>query len=121
MHELSIAGAVLGSVLRHAGERRVSHVQLKVGHLRQVVPSALEFSWSLITRDTVAEDATLGIEAVPAAGLCRACGESGPQPSFPMHCAECGGYGIEIVAGEELQIDWIEVSGAESALSGRVS
>jgi hydrogenase nickel incorporation protein HypA/HybF len=118
MHELSIAGAVLDCVLRHAGDKRVTHVQLKVGHLRQVVPSALEFSWSLIVRDTVAEGATLAIEHVATEGACRACGARSPQPVFPLRCQSCGGLDIEVVTGEELEIDWLEVE-AEEALSGR--
>ncbi len=48
MHELSIASAVLDIVCRHAGDRRVARVELKVGHLRQVVPSALEFAFGLV-------------------------------------------------------------------------
>jgi hydrogenase nickel incorporation protein HypA/HybF len=119
MHELSIAGLVLDSVLRHAGGRRVTHVQLRVGHLRQVVPAALEFNWSLITRDTVAEGAALGIEQVATEGECRACGVRAPQPAFPMRCDACGGLTIDVVAGEELEIDWLEVAESEQAFSGR--
>jgi hydrogenase nickel incorporation protein HypA/HybF len=118
MHELSIAGLVLDSVLRHAGERRVTHVQLKVGHLRQVVPSALTFSWTLITRDTVAEEATLGIEHVATEGSCRACGARSRQPGFPLCCDACNGLDIEVVAGEELEIDWLEVADVASVEVG---
>ena len=41
MHELSIAQAIVAIVSRHARGRKVHRVELKVGHLRQVVPSAL--------------------------------------------------------------------------------
>ncbi len=109
MHEMSIAGAVLASVLGHADGRRVTRVQLRVGHLRQVVPSALEFSWELITRETAAEGAALGMDIVEARGVCRACGEESVQPSFPMRCPSCGGLGLTVVQGEELSIDWLEV------------
>ncbi len=115
MHEMAIAGAVLDSVLRHAGSRRVTHVQLKVGHLRQVVPSALEFSWELITQDTPAAGAVLGFEVLEAVGACRECGRRSAQPSFPLRCAECGGLDLEIVQGEELSIDWLEVEQAALA------
>ncbi len=36
MHELSIDSAIVGIVERHASGRRVTKVQVKVGHLRQV-------------------------------------------------------------------------------------
>ncbi|MDP8949085.1 MAG: hydrogenase maturation nickel metallochaperone HypA [Actinomycetota bacterium] len=40
MHELAIAESIVGISGRHANGRRVTKVYLKVGHLRQVVPSA---------------------------------------------------------------------------------
>lgn len=113
MHEMAIAGSVLESVLRHAEGRRVTHVQLKVGHLRQVVPSSLEFGWQLITRDTPADGAVLGIEEVAAVGACRACGAESRQERFPFRCGQCEGFEVEVVRGDELLIDWLEVESAE--------
>jgi hydrogenase nickel incorporation protein HypA/HybF len=43
MHELSIASAVLNTALRHAGERPVEVVAMRVGRLRQVVADSLCF------------------------------------------------------------------------------
>jgi Zn finger protein HypA/HybF involved in hydrogenase expression len=40
LHELAIAEAIVGISGRHANGRRVTKVYLKVGHLRQIVPSA---------------------------------------------------------------------------------
>ena len=48
MHKLSIAESIVQIAGRHANRRRVTKVQLKVGHLRQVVPSALAFSLELV-------------------------------------------------------------------------
>ena len=45
MHELSIAESVVRIALAHANGRPVAKVELKVGHLRQVVPAALAFAW----------------------------------------------------------------------------
>ena len=112
---MAIAGSVLESVLRHAEGRRVTHVQLKVGHLRQVVPSSLEFSWELITRDTVADGADLGIERIEAVGKCRKCDEETPQHGFPFRCGACGDYGLELVSGNELLIDYLEVDNPVTA------
>ncbi|MGZ8697918.1 MAG: hydrogenase/urease maturation nickel metallochaperone HypA, partial [Gaiellaceae bacterium] len=38
MHELSIAEAIVTIAEEHARGRRVAKVELKIGHLRQVVP-----------------------------------------------------------------------------------
>ena len=74
MHELSIADAIVRIACAHAGGRRIETVEVKVGHLRQVVPDALAFAFTLVAEGTDAEGAELVMEEVPAAGICRACG-----------------------------------------------
>jgi len=68
VHELSIAEAVVEIALRHAAGRPVERVELRVGHLRQVVPSALEFAFELLSDGTALAGAELVIEDVPASG-----------------------------------------------------
>jgi hydrogenase nickel incorporation protein HypA/HybF len=109
VHELSIAESVLRIVCAHAGERKVTRVELKVGHLRQVVPSALTFAFGLVAEGTVAEGAELAIEEVPAAGRCRACGSESVLAGFPLQCAHCRGLDLELIAGEELLVDSLEL------------
>jgi hydrogenase nickel incorporation protein HypA/HybF len=115
MHELSIADAVFHVALRHAAGRRVHRVELRVGHLRQVVPSALSFAWELITDGTALDGAELAIEEVPARGRCRACEAETTMESFPLQCGRCGSLDVELVAGEELLVDALELE--EEALT----
>jgi hydrogenase nickel incorporation protein HypA/HybF len=115
MHELAIADSVLTVVLGHAGERRVTGVWLKVGHLRQVVPSALEFSFELVCEGTMAEGATLEIESISAAGECRMCGAQSELPAFPLTCAACGSFDVNVIRGEELVVDSVEIDDAVMA------
>jgi hydrogenase nickel incorporation protein HypA/HybF len=109
VHELSIAEAVVDIAARHAGGRPVSVVELKVGHLRQVVPSALEFAFELVAQGTVLEGAELRMEEVGAAGICRTCGAETPLPEFPLCCRNCGGFDVEVTQGEELLVDSLEL------------
>jgi hydrogenase nickel incorporation protein HypA/HybF len=109
MHELSIAQAVLDAVERHAKGRRVTKVELELGHLRQVVPSALSFAFELITPGTLAEGAELELREVPAAGVCRSCEAETKLPDLPLRCERCGGFDLELTRGEELLIDSLEV------------
>ncbi len=112
MHELSIAEAVVDIAVRHAGGRPVRAVELKVGHLRQVVPSALEFAFELVAQGTPVEGAELVLEAVPAAGLCRRCGAESELGGFPLVCAACGSLELELLRGEELLVDALEIEDA---------
>jgi hydrogenase nickel incorporation protein HypA/HybF len=109
MHELSIAEAVVGIASRHAAGRKVSKVEVKVGHLRQVVPSALQFAFELLTNGTPLEGAELQIEDVPARGRCRECGGETEMHAFPLQCSHCGGLNLEIETGEELLVDALEI------------
>ena len=109
MHELSIAEAVVDIGVRHADGRPVKAVELRVGHLRQVVPSALEFAFELVAQGTALEGAELKMETVPATGLCRTCGEQTSLPDFPLCCRHCGGFDVEVTSGEELLVDSLEL------------
>ncbi len=116
MHELSIAGAGLDVVLEHAGGRRVTRVEVHVGHLRQVVPDALAFSFELVAQGTAAEGAELELVEVRAEGNCRACGARSALPGFPLRCVACGGLDVEIVRGEELCVESLDVTDGQPVL-----
>lgn len=109
MHELSIAQAVVDIVERHAAGRAVSRVELRVGHLRQVVPSALEFAFMLLTDGTALQGAELVIEEVPARGRCQDCASVSTMTAFPLQCSSCGGLDLELLAGEELFVEALEL------------
>jgi hydrogenase nickel incorporation protein HypA/HybF len=109
LHELAIAESVVRIASRHANGRQVTKVQLKVGHLRQVVPSALSFSFELVAQDTPVEGALLEMEEVPAVGLCRGCGTESRLEGFPLQCRECEGFDLEVLRGEELLVEFLEL------------
>jgi hydrogenase nickel incorporation protein HypA/HybF len=119
MHELAIAGSIAAIAERHAAGRRVSRVEVHVGYLRQVVPSALEFAFELVVRDTVLEGAELVLVEVPAAGRCRACGAEGRLDGFPFTCRACGGWDVAVTAGEELRIESLDLETKEEIAHGR--
>jgi hydrogenase nickel incorporation protein HypA/HybF len=109
LHELAIAESVVQIADRHAAGRRVTKVYLKVGHLRQVVPSALAFGFELVAQGTQVEGAELAVEEVPVTGRCRGCGAESQPAGFPLQCRECGGFDLEITAGEELYVESLEM------------
>jgi hydrogenase nickel incorporation protein HypA/HybF len=119
MHELAIAESIVRIACAHAEDRRVTKVELKVGHLRQVVPSALRFAFALVAEGTAVAGAELAIEEVPAAGRCRACGSTSVFASFPLQCARCSGLDLELIAGEELLVDALELEDALTMNGGK--
>jgi hydrogenase nickel incorporation protein HypA/HybF len=109
MHELSIAQAVVEIASANARGGRVVAVHVRVGALRQVVPAALSFAFELSALGTAAEGAALELEEVPARGTCRGCGATAELDGFPLACAACGGLDLEIVSGEELVVESLEL------------
>jgi hydrogenase nickel incorporation protein HypA/HybF len=112
LHELSIAESVVRIADRQADGRRVTKVQMKLGHLRQVVPSSLAFSFELVAEGTSVEGAELELDQVPAEGKCRRCGVENRLDGFPLQCQGCGGFDLEILKGEELMVESLELEEA---------
>jgi hydrogenase nickel incorporation protein HypA/HybF len=117
MHELSVASAVVDTVLRHAEDRRVLVVNLRVGTFRQVVPDSLAFYWDIVSRDTLAAGARLEQVVVPARMRCAECADEF-EPELMFRCPACGGAG-EVVAGDELEVDSIEVEEGSECIASR--
>jgi hydrogenase nickel incorporation protein HypA/HybF len=115
MHELSISSAIVDTVIRHAAGRRVSLVTVRVGHLRQVVPDSLDFYFEIVARETPCEGATLEIVAVPARLACRDCEHEWGVDIPAFRCPSCGSADCEVMAGEELEVESIEVEEEEAA------
>jgi hydrogenase nickel incorporation protein HypA/HybF len=114
MHELAIAASVVQIASAHARGRRVATVRVAAGHLRQVVPDALVFAFELVARGTPLEGARLELREVPARVRCRACGAESEQDGFPLACGACGGFDVEVTAGEELVVEELEIEEAEA-------
>jgi hydrogenase nickel incorporation protein HypA/HybF len=113
MHELSVASAVLNTAVKHANGRRVTNVCVETGALRQVVPESLRFYWEIVARDTECEGATLELVEVQARLRCRDCDREW-SPELPVfRCPGCGGARVDVAAGEELSVEYIEVDETE--------
>ncbi len=112
LHELSIAESVVRIASRQADGRKITKVQMKVGYLRQVVPSSLAFGFGLLAGGTPVEGAELEVEQVPAEGKCRGCGTESRLGSFPLRWGGCGGLDLEILRGEELIVESLELEEA---------
>lgn len=109
MHELSIASAVVDTAVRHAGGRRVTLVSVRVGQLRQVVADSLAFYFGVVARETVCEGARLDQELVAARLRCRACAREWAVDVPAFRCPACAGGDVEVLSGEELEVESIEL------------
>lgn len=117
MHELAISRALLAAALRHAEGRRVVRIDVTVGALRQVVPDNLAFYFEIVARGTLCDEALLAPTLAPAVLRC-ACGHEWElaEPSF--RCPRCGGAEVNVLGGEQLRVESIEVQDAGAERPG---
>ena len=102
MHELSMCEAIARKVVDRAEGRPVSRVVVRIGHLRQVVPDAMTFSWELLTTSTELDGAELEIEHVPAVVECSACAATTTLTLPVLACAAWGSIDVTLQSGDEL-------------------
>ncbi len=113
MHELSIANSIVEIATEHASNahaEKVKSITLRIGALSCVHKSALEFSFELVTRDTILEGANLVIIEVPVTVFCSPCDQEVPLPGIQsFRCPICNTPSADIRQGKELDIDSIEI------------
>ncbi len=109
MHELSICSAIASTAEKHAEGRPVSQVKVRIGHLRQVVPDALQFGWEVVSSTTQLKDAELVIEQVPAIVECLECGARTTLDLPILACGTCEGFDVKLLSGQELLVVSIDL------------
>ncbi|MDQ2089736.1 hydrogenase maturation nickel metallochaperone HypA [Marimonas arenosa] len=113
MHEMALAEGVLRICedhARRAGADKVVAVWLEVGALSHVDPDALAFSFTAVVKGTLADGARLEIARLPGRAWCHDCGQAVPVKSLVDACPECGGYKLQVTAGEDMRVKEMEVA-----------
>jgi hydrogenase nickel incorporation protein HypA/HybF len=97
----------------------VTVVDARIGALRQVVPSSLGFYFGIVSRDTLCDGAELRQQLIAAELRCHACGQAWDPAPKPVHeelpelptfrCPACWGAESDVLAGNELEVESIEV------------
>jgi len=112
MHELAITQSMFDLVLEQANKaeaRKVGKINLVIGEMTGVVSDCVQFYFDFISKGTLAEGATLSFVMVPPKAKCQGCDKLFELKEFNWTCPYCGGNNLQIVAGEELFVESIEV------------
>ncbi len=112
MHEMSLCESVLQILEDNAksqGFSRVLKIWLEIGELSGVEPEAMRFSFEVIRRGTLADQASLEIIHVPGEAWCMPCGKNVPVKQRFDACPECGSYQLQVNGGDEMKIKELEV------------
>ena len=112
MHELAIMDSALNQVLdqaQKAGAGVVHVIRLRIGVLSGVVPDSLRFAFDALVPGTMAEGATLEIEAVPARFWCTTCHREFESNDFFSECPSCRRPSGDLRAGREMELTSMEI------------
>lgn len=121
MHEFSICHTLVEKVLEEADKLtppsvRVTKTGMACGRLRQIVPEYLQTAYEALTKDTIAEQSVLKIREIPIVGYCAACGWEGELAvDYGFVCPACGAMTPELISGQELYLETIEVEQNDNA------
>jgi len=112
MHEMSLAESVLQIIEEAAVTQkftRVKAVWLEIGQLSCVEIEAMRFCFDAAMQDSIAAQARLEIIEIAGVGWCEACARSVPMTTLHEACPQCGGYGLNITAGDAMRVKELEV------------
>ena len=112
MHELYATQAILDKALQKAGEqkaKRITDLHLVIGETSTYSDDSVRFYWEELSRDTIAEGATLHFRLVSAQVQCMACFTKYQPLDGEILCPSCGSSGAKILGGEEFYMEALDV------------
>lgn len=112
MHEMGIMEGVLDSALKSAQQAhalRIRKITLSIGDMTECIDDALQFSFEILSENTLAQGATLVLNKVSPRSVCLDCRKEFDHDRFHRQCPYCQSYSTDLIAGRELSIDSIEV------------
>ncbi len=112
MHELAITQNILDIAINEAKAARASQImkiRLVIGELSGVAGECVQFYFDFLKKDSIAQNATIDFETVPAKLRCRDCQTSFKLEDSSWSCPCCRSANLEITDGQSCFIESIEV------------
>jgi hydrogenase nickel incorporation protein HypA/HybF len=108
MHELSITESILNQSIAEAKKQHATEIKLiklKIGEGMSIVPECMQFYFETMRKDTLAANALLEIETVLVKVVCPKCRTEIKDLNPTCKCQA----GAEIVSGQDLSIEYIDI------------
>ena len=111
MHEMAIAEGILNIAFDYAEQNnasKITKITLKIGDMSGVELEALNMSFDVLIKGTIAEGAELIVNRIPIIGQCNKCGKEFHIEQYNFFCPECDGVLI-LKSGRELQVESLDM------------
>lgn len=112
MHELAVAQALVeqvDGVIRQHHAMAASSIRVRIGPLAGVVPELLATAFPLAAAGSRMECAHLDLVAAPIKVRCQTCGAESEAAMNRLVCGACGDWHTQIVSGDELLLESVEL------------
>lgn len=113
MHELGIITNVVESAKSVAMQNyamSIDVINLKIGVMREVIDDALNFSFDILKEDEpLLKKCKLNVDYVSPKYFCPQCDNIFEEDRFHRTCPKCNNPLTELIEGDELEIDSIEI------------
>jgi hydrogenase nickel incorporation protein HypA/HybF len=95
----------------HNDVKKIIQINLSVGALSDIVPEFAQMFFTTMAKDTIAENAKINIEKIPARIRCRSCGTEIEMDikNLLFSCNKCGSKFIQLISGREFRVTSMEV------------
>ena len=111
MHEMAIAEGILNIAFDYADRNqasKITKITLKIGEMSGIELEALNMSFDVLIKGTIAEGAELIVNRIPIIGQCNKCGKEFHIEQYNFFCPECDGVLI-LKSGRELQVESLDM------------
>jgi hydrogenase nickel incorporation protein HypA/HybF len=112
MHEMALCEGILQVLEEQAATQRYSRVRtvwLEIGALAGIEIEAIRFSFDVVTRNSLADGASLEIIERSGEAWCMQCAQRVEIDQRYDGCPNCGSYQLQVTGGEEMKIRELEV------------
>lgn len=120
MHELAMASSIVDAILNTAKKNdaiKVTEAVLEIGDMTMLNPEQLRFMMSILSEDTMLEDAEIIINMIPIEIECESCGFQGESKTDEnqdhlmavARCPECENTQVHIIKGQECNVKTIKI------------
>ena len=110
MHEVSVMRNLLDIVETAAdreGAEKINVIHLRIGEMAGINYESLEFAFEILSKGTRAEGGRLEYDRVGLLGRCAGCSYEFCPEDLVFRCPECGSGRVDIIAGREMEVDYI--------------
>ncbi len=97
---------VEATAVRERAER-VDVIHLRIGEMTGINYQSLEFAFEILSKGTRAEGGRLEYDRVDLRGKCAECSREFSPEELVFRCPDCGSGRVDIIAGREMEVDYI--------------